>query len=329
MKALTLNAALLAGLAAAAAWSMTLGPAPLSSADIWAGLWGYPDMRVTLVVQEIRLPRLLLGLIVGAALGLSGAALQGLLRNPLAEPGIIGTSSCAALGAVLALYYGWAAAFALALPLAGMAGAAIGTLALLLLSGRNAGTLTMILTGVAISSLAGSMTSLALNLSPTPYAVTEIVMWMMGSLKDRSMADVVLAAPFVALGGLMLAATGTGLNALTLGEEAAASLGINLTRLRLTVIIGAALSVGASVAAAGAVGFVGLIVPHLLRPLTGYRPSALLLPSALGGALLITGADIAVRLIPASTELMLGVVTALVGGPFFFILILKVRKAHQ
>lgn len=329
MKASSLNFVLLGMLGLASAWSMTLGPAPLSVGDVWGGLVGTQDLRVILVVQEIRLPRLLLGLIVGAALGVSGAALQGLLRNPLAEPGIIGTSSCAALGAVSALYYGWAATFALALPLAGMAGAALGTLALLLLSGRNAGTLTMILTGIAISSLAGSMTSLAMNLSPTPYAVTEIVMWMMGSLKDRSMADVWLAAPFVALGLAMLSLTGAGLNALTLGEEAASSLGVNLSRLRVLVIVGAALAVGASVSAAGAVGFVGLIVPHLLRPLTGYRPSALLLPSALGGALLITGADIAVRLIPASTELMLGVVTALVGGPFFFVLILKVRKAHQ
>lgn len=329
MKTTTLNSALVAALALVSAWAMLLGPAPLSFSDLLHGLWGEADLRVVLAVREIRLPRLLLGLIVGAALGLSGAALQGLLRNPLAEPGIIGTSSCAALGAVLALYYGWAAAFALALPLAGMIGAALGTLLLLLLSGSNAGTLTMILTGVAISSLAGSMTSLAMNLSPTPYAVTEIVMWMMGSLKDRSMADVMLAAPFVALGGLMLLSTGTGLNALTLGEEAATSLGVNLRRLRLAVIIGAALAVGASVAAAGAVGFVGLIVPHLLRPLTGHRPSALLVPSALGGALMITAADIAVRLIPASTELMLGVVTAMIGAPFFFFLILKVRKAPQ
>ncbi|GAB3456570.1 FecCD family ABC transporter permease [Insolitispirillum peregrinum] len=325
-----LSLLLLLALLALTGWALTLGTAPLTPSMMVAGLlpdlFPHDDPRLAMVMQEIRLPRVLLGLVVGAALGLAGAALQGLLRNPLAEPSIIGTSSCASLGAVLAFYYGLAADFSLALPLAGISGAALGTLLLLALAGPAASTLTLILTGVALSSMAGALTSLALNLSPSPYAVTEIVMWMMGSLKDRSMDDVLLASPFVLAGCLLLLRAGRGLDALTLGEEAAASLGIALPRLRVQVIAGAALAVGAAVATAGSVGFVGLIIPHLLRPLVGHRPSAVLLPSALGGAALLTAADIAVRLIPARSELMLGVVTAIIGTPFFCTLILKARR---
>ena len=307
--------------------SLCLGTAELSPTAVLDGLGGWGDPRAVLIVQEIRAPRVLLGLLVGAALGMTGAALQGLLRNPLADPGMIGTSASAGLGAVVALYFGWAALVPWALPLAAMACAAGGTGLLLAVAGRDGNTLSLILAGIAISSLAIALTSLAMNLSPNPYALSEIVLWLLGSLKDRSLDDVALAAPFIAGGVLLLRWSGRGLDALALGEEAAISLGIRLGRLRLSVILGGAMAVGAAVAAAGSVGFVGLVVPHLLRPLGCQRPAALLWPSALGGAVLVALADIAVRLIPARSEIMLGVLTSLVGTPFFLALILKARRS--
>lgn len=320
---------LLGGLAVLALSSLLIGSVRLAPADVIGALFGQGESRMVLVVQELRLPRALLGLIVGAALGIAGASLQGLLRNPLAEPGLIGTSACAGLGGVIAFYFGWAAAFAWALPLAAIVMAGLGTLLLLTITGTRAGTLTIILAGVVISSLAVSLTSLAMNLSSNPFALNEIVMWLMGSLKDRSFQDVQLAAPFVLVGALVLLRCGPALDALTLGDEAAASLGFSMPRLNLTIILGCALAVGASVAVAGSIGFVGLVVPHVLRPLARNRPSALLLPSAIGGALLVTAADVAVRLIPSTSEIMLGVLTSIVGGPFFLSLLLKIRKSHS
>lgn len=320
---------LLGGLAVLALGSVLIGSVSLPPADVIGALFGQGESRMVLVVQELRLPRALLGLIVGAALGIAGAALQGLLRNPLAEPGLIGTSACAGLGGVIAFYFGWAAAFAWALPLAAIVMAGLGTLLLLTITGTRAGTLTIILAGVVISSLAISFTSLAMNLSSNPFAVNEIILWLMGSLKDRSFQDVQLAAPFVLVGALVLLRCGPALDALTLGDEAAASLGFSMPRLNLTIILGCALAVGASVAVAGSIGFVGLVVPHVLRPLARNRPSALLLPSAIGGALLVTAADVAVRLIPSTSEIMLGVLTSIVGGPFFLSLLLKIRKSHS
>lgn len=320
---------LLGALAALALSSLLVGSVSLPPAQVLAGLLGQGDPRVVLVVQEVRLPRAVLGLIVGAALGLAGASLQGLLRNPLAEPGLIGTSACAGLGGVVAFYFGWAAALSWTLPLSAIVTAGLGTLLLLTITGTNGGTLTIILAGVVISSLAISLTSLAMNLSSNPFALNEIVLWLMGSLKDRSFQDVQLAAPFVLVGALVLLRCGPALDALTLGDEAAASLGFSMARLNLTVILGCALAVGASVAIAGSIGFVGLVVPHVLRPLVRNRPSALLLPSAIGGALLVTAADVAVRLIPSTSEIMLGVLTSIVGGPFFLSLLLKIRKSHS
>ncbi|SDF73001.1 iron ABC transporter permease [Rhodobacter capsulatus] len=277
-----------------------------------------------LVMREIRLPRAILAVLVGASLGLSGAAMQGLLRNPMAEPGVIGISAAAALGAVIALQTGLAASFALALPLAALLGALIGVAAILFLAGRG-GTLALILAGIALSALASALTSLVLNLSPNPFAAQDIVFWMMGSLADCSFTHVAIAAPFMAVGGLLLARCGRGLDALTLGEEAAASMGIDLTRLRLAVILGTAASVGAATAVAGTVGFVGLVVPHLLRPLVGASPARLLPAAALGGAVLVLIADIAVRKVLPGQDLKLGVLMALVGAPVFLNLIWRMR----
>jgi len=311
--------------AALFAASLTVGPAEIPALDGLAALFVPSDGPATLVMREIRLPRAILGLLLGAALGLSGAAMQGYLRNPLAEPGLIGVSGAAALGAVLAIQTGLAASLALGLPLAALTGAALSVLAILALAGPRGTALTLILAGVALSALAAALTSLVLNLSPSPYAAAEIVFWMMGSLADRSMTHVWLAAPFILAGAALILPQGRALDALTLGEDAAASMGTRLTRLRLALIVGVAASVGAGTAVAGAVGFVGLVVPHLLRPLVGGRPSALLLASALGGAAMLLAADVATRVILPERDLKLGVVTALVGAPFFFHLVWRLR----
>ncbi len=306
--------------------SLLVGPAALGLVEGVRGLFAGGTEAAALVMREIRLPRALLGLMIGASLGLSGAALQGYLRNPLAEPGLIGVSASAALGAVLAIYTGISATFPLALPLMGLAGAVLAVLAVLGLAGREAGALTLILAGIAITSLAGALTSLTLNLSPNPFAALEIVFWLLGSLTDRSMTHVWIAAPFMVLGWAILLRLGRGLDALTLGEETAASVGVRLDRLRLAVVLGTAASVGAATAVAGAIGFVGLVVPHLLRPLVGGHPSRLLLASALGGAAMLLAADLAVRLVAPGRDLKLGVLTALVGAPFFLRLIWQTRR---
>ncbi len=320
---LWLLALLVAGLFAL---SLLIGPAGLTLAQSLGALLRGEGAAETLVMREIRLPRAALAVLVGAALGLSGAALQGYLRNPLAEPGLIGVSGSAALGAVLAIQTGLAAAFALALPLAALTGAVLAVLALLGLAGPRGGGFTLILAGIAISALAGALTSLALNLSPNPFAATEAVFWMMGSLADRSFTHVWLALPFIVLGGAAVLTLGRGLDALTLGEDAAEALGVGLARLRLVLVLGVASAVGAATAVAGAIGFVGLVVPHLLRPLVGAQPSKLLPASALGGAAMILAADIAVRLIAPERDLKLGVLTAIVGAPFFLHLIWRTRR---
>ena len=307
--------------------SLLIGPAGAGLAESLQALWS-GDGALGLVMREIRAPRAVLGFMVGASLGLSGAAMQGYLRNPLAEPGLIGVSASAALGAVIALQTGFATAFALALPVAALAAALVAVGLIALMAGPGGGSLALILAGVAISALAGALTSLVLNLSPNPFAANEIVFWMMGSLADRSWLHVAIAAPFMALGAALVAGTGRGLDALTLGEDAAASLGINLPRLRLRLVLGIAAMVGAATAVAGAIGFVGLVVPHLLRGAVGARPGRLLAASALGGAALVLAADIAVRLVLPGRDLKLGVVMALIGAPVFLQLIWRQRRGR-
>ncbi|WP_366554627.1 FecCD family ABC transporter permease [Aquibaculum sediminis] len=306
--------------------SLGVGTMPLPLSGTLAALFRGESSLETLLLLELRLPRALLGLLVGASLGLAGAAMQGFLRNPLAEPGVIGVSSCAAFGAVLAFYSGLSLTFPLALPLGGIGGAFLSVLLLHLLAGREASTLSIILAGVAINAFSAALTSLVLNFAPNPYAALEIIFWIMGSLADRSMEHVQLVAPIMLLGWLLLLASGRGLDALTLGEDTAASLGIDLGYLRLKLIVGTALAVGAAVAVSGAIGFVGLVVPHLLRPLVGQQPARLLPASALGGAALLLAADLLVRLLPTGPELKLGVVTALVGAPIFLLLLHRLRR---
>ncbi len=323
------STALLALLLGVSFLSLFFGYAPLTAGDVLAGVLGTAEEPVVVIVREIRAPRVVLALAVGASLGLAGAALQGLLRNPLADPGIIGVSASASLGAVIALYFGFAAAAPLVLPAAAMTGALLSTLILYWLTARSASTLTVILAGIAISGLAISLTSLAMNLSPNPYALSEIVAWLLGSLRDRSFSDVGLALPFMAVGWLLLLGVGRSLDALTLGEDTAASLGVDLRRLRARIIVGTAFAVGAGVAVSGGIGFIGLVVPHLVRPLVGHQPGHVLVPSALGGAALLAAADLVVRTISVGPELMLGVVTSLIGAPFFFYLILKTGRTMQ
>jgi iron complex transport system permease protein len=306
--------------------SLAIGYAPLDLQQAVKDAVAGRDSIPALVFTELRLPRALLGCLVGFSLGLAGAAMQGLMLNPLAEPGIIGVSGAAAFGAVVAFYSGIAGTFSYALPLGGIAGAGIATLIVYALVGRGASTMTLILAGVALNSFAGALTSLALNLSPNPYAATEIIFWLMGSLADRSLTYVWLALPLMLLGWGLLLSTGAALDALSLGELTAQSLGISLSSLRLRLVGGAALAVGSAVAVSGTIGFVGLVVPHLLRPYVDNRPSRLLLASGLGGAVLTVMADVAVRIVPVRPELKLGVVTALIGAPFLFSLIYRLRQ---
>jgi iron complex transport system permease protein len=305
--------------------TVLLALASLMIGPTGVGLGGNPEAR-WLILSEIRLPRTLLGLLIGGALGLSGAALQGYLRNPLAEPGVIGISGGAGLGAVLAIHSGLAGAFAIGLPIGGLAGAAIAMGVVLWLAGERGGPITLILSGVAVASLTTALIALVLTLSQNPFAAVEIVFWLMGSLTDRSMTHVWLAGPPIVLGMALLLRLGRDLDALTLGEEVASNLGTSLDRLRLLIVAGTALSVGAATAVSGTIGFVGLVVPHILRPLVGHSPSRLLPASALGGAALVLAADLALRLVSPGGGIRLGVVTALIGTPFFVWLVLSTRR---
>ncbi len=303
--------------------SLLVGPAHLGIMESLRGFMAGGSEATAIILRDIRLPRALLGLLTGASLGLSGAVLQGLLRNPLADPGLIGVSATASLGAVVVFYSGLAGLSTLLLPLGALLGGAVAVVILLAVAGRGNSTLTLILAGVALSSLAGALISLALNLSRNPFAAYEISFWLLGSLKDRSMAHVYMVAPLMLAGFGLMALAARALDALSLGEEAAHSLGVDLKRLRLLVIGGVALATGAATAVTGMIGFIGLVVPHLVRPFTRGLPSAVLLPSALGGAALLLAADSFTRLVTTNVELNVGVVTALIGAPFFFWLVFR------
>jgi iron complex transport system permease protein len=305
--------------------SLLIGRVWLDPMEIVHEVFSPAPQVAGLIVTELRLPRTVLACLVGATLGLSGAVLQGFTRNPLAEPGLLGVSAGASLGAVIAIYFGMASLFEFTAPIMGLAGA-LGASALTFALGRNGGTLALILAGAAVSGLAAALISVALNLAPNPYAAYEIMTWLLGSLSDRSWNHVFLILPFVIVGGTMLLYTAKGLDALSLGEVQAQSLGIDLKRLRVLVVLGTALSVGASTSVTGAIGFVGLVAPHLIRPFVGAHPRKILVPAAVLGALLLLLADIATRLIRIGPEIKLGVITSLVGTPFFFWLVVRLRR---
>jgi iron complex transport system permease protein len=307
--------------------SLGIGSVRLSPWTVAQALFGSGSEVHRIIVQEIRLPRAVLGLSIGAVLGLSGAALQGLLRNPLAAPSLFGAPQSAAFGAVVVIALGIADVRSFVLPLAAIVAAFASVFLLLVVAGRNANLLLLILAGLAISSLAGAATALTLNLAPNPFAALEIAFWLLGSLEDRSFRHVVLALPFICVGAVLLMAQRHAFRVLTLGEESAQSLGVNVARLRLLVIAGVALGVGAAVAVTGTIGFIGLVAPHLMRPLVGHDPARLLVPSALAGAALLLAADIAVRIIPSTTDIKVGVLTAIIGVPFFLYLIVRERRS--
>lgn len=322
-----LNLALLLALAVALPLSLLAG-------KVWIDPLHPALANAPLILLELRLPRALLAIVIGAGLGGAGAAMQGYLRNPLADPGLFGIAPAAALGAVLALWTG-AAATPWTLPVFALTGAG-GAMALLgLLAGRQAdgagsgagGEVALFtLAGMMIASLAGALMSLAISLAPTPFALSEIVTWLMGAVSDRSWPDVTLAAPLTLAGLVLLRLAGPGLDALVLGEAAARSLGLDPRRLQRLLVCGVGLTIGAGVAVAGIIGFVGLVVPHLVRPLTDRRPSRLIVPSALAGALLLLLADCLCRVLPLVTELRLGIALSLVGAPFFLLLLLRLRR---
>jgi iron complex transport system permease protein len=286
--------------------------------------WLAGDLQ-SLIVMGLRLPRAVAGALVGMALGMAGAAMQGYLRNPLADPGLFGVSSSAALGAVTSLFFGFAVQ-AWLLPVFALGGAGAGMAILAMLAGRSGSLILFTLSGVILASLTGSLTSLMISLAPTPFASSEIVTWLMGALVDRSWEDVRLALPPALVGMALLLRAAPALDALTLGETAAASLGVDMKRLQWLIVGGVGLTVGASVAIAGIIGFIGLMVPHLVRPLVDDRPSALLLPSALAGAILVVAADSLVRVLPSMSEMRLGIAMSSLGAPFFLVLLFRIRR---
>jgi iron complex transport system permease protein len=294
-----------------------LGSTPLPADRVLAAFFGGADVGDRLVVWQIRLPRAIAAFVTGAALGISGAALQGLLRNPLAEPGVLGVSASASLFATFSLYYGLATLSPWVLPIAAIAGALAATALIALAAIRTRSVVTLILIGVGLSSFSGAAMSLLMNLAPNPFSLSDMINWMLGSVANRSFQEVGLAAPFLILGGGILLFSRRGLSALTLGEEAASGIGLNLRNQRILTVLGAGLATGGSVALAGAIGFVGIVAPHIIRPFVRHDPARSLLPSALLAGLILVLADIGVRLLPTSNELKLGVVAALIGAPAF------------
>lgn len=304
---------------------VVLLPLSLLAGRVWIDPAETPNAAV--ILMELRLPRAVLAVLVGAGLGAAGAAMQGYLRNPLADPGLFGIAPMAALGAVASLWFGYTSS-AWLLPLMALTGAAAGMAMLALIAGRTGGIALFTLAGLMIASLAGALTALAITLSANVFVMSEIVLWLNGALTDRSWQEVTLAAPLIVGGIVLLLVASRSLDALTLGEAAARSLGVRPGALLGLLVGGVGLTVGASVAVAGIIGFVGLIVPHLVRPITDRLPSSLIVPSALAGGWLVLAADSLVRILPLVTELRLGIALSLLGAPFFLWLLLKMRRGR-
>ncbi len=285
------------------------------------------DARVRSILLEVRLPRLLLGAVVGAALGLAGCLMQGLFRNPLADPGVLGVSAGGALGAVTALYLGWGAYSLIAVPLAGFSTALLTSLLVYSIAAASGGFRmgTLLLAGIAVGSLATALTSV-LIVQTRDYALQDIVFWLMGGLAGASWPMVEVAGLSVLLGTLASACFARDLNAMLTGEQAAAAVGVDVPLTRLTLLILSSLLTGVAVAAAGILGFVGLVVPHLLRLVVGPDHRRLIPASVLVGATFLVGADVLSQAATGSGELPLGVVTSLAGAPFFIYLLLSRRR---
>lgn len=318
---------LLLALLAIAAVAIGLGESPLSAAQYHQALTD-PGSPPGEVLWTIRLPRVAMAALIGAGLGLAGAAMQGLLRNPLAEPGVLGVSATAGLGASLAIA-GGLAALPGAVEACALAGALLAGAVVVGLAARFREPEVLILFGVALSAFAGALTALVFNLSPSPVAVAEVLAWLMGSVENRDLTDILRALPPMVVGAGLCVYSAKGLRMLTLGEEAAQMSGLPMARLRVAAVAGSALLAGASVAAAGVIGFVGLAAPHLVRAAARDDPGRILRPAALAGALLLVAADLAARVIPTEQELKLGVVTALFGAPVFALLAWRAARSWR
>lgn len=319
---------LLFALPLALAAALVSGPVSVDLGAALAEGWR-SESSDAVILWQLRLPRALLAILVGAALGMGGAAMQGMLRNPLAEPALLGVSSGAALAAILLLYYGMAWRSGWLLPALAIAGAFCAAACVWMLAGRGASASRLVLAGVAINAFLSALMALALNYAPSMFAMQEIVFWLLGSLANRGWDQLLLALPFILVGAALLFCARNYLRALSLGEASAASLGFRGRRYPLLVLSGIAAAVGAAVAVAGTIGFVGLVVPHLMRPLVGQDPGRLLGASALAGSLLLLLADILVINFVGAQELRIGAVTAFIGAPFFFWLIVSARRGQQ
>lgn len=300
--------------------SLLIGPAPIDISSGFSGLFGQADAATNAIMREVRLPRAIGALTVGAGLGASGAALQGFTRNDLAAPGLLGFSACAALGAVAALYFGLAAWL---MP-AAIGGALIGATVIAIMARRQVGAGGLILAGIGIGALATAITGLLMNLAPNPWALSELTYWLMGSLENVDASGLIVAAPLTVLGLFALWRSGASLRALSLGEDTASSLGVSLRQVQALIVIGTALCIGSGVALAGTIGFVGLFVPHIMRRVSGPDPAALIGHSALAGAVFLLVTDTVARITAGpGTPLYLGIVTSLIGVPFFLYLALR------
>ncbi|WP_245158288.1 MULTISPECIES: iron ABC transporter permease [unclassified Brevundimonas] len=311
-------------LAALIVCAVSFGEAPLSLAQ-YRQAFTDPLSGPGLVMWQVRAPRAACAALVGAALGLAGAVLQGLLRNPLADPGVLGVSATAALAAALAIVAGAAVAPGVVEGAALLGAGSAGAL-LVAVSMRVRAPEALILFGVALSAFAGAATALIFNLSPSPIASAEVMNWLLGSVQNRSWTDAAWVAPLLAAAGLLARAAAPGLRMLTLGEETAATSGLAMGRIRVLALAGATLAAGAAVAVSGVIGFVGLAAPHLVRGLVRGDAGRILTPSALVGACMLTGADLLARITPTEQELKLGVFTALVGAPLFAFIAWRAAK---
>ncbi len=320
--------ALLALLALAFVGALAFGELRLSPGQVVAALTGGGDDLARTVIRDFRLPRALVGMAVGAALGASGVVMQAFFRNPLASPGLLGVSSGGALGAVAVLALGPALGVAglamWALPAASILGAFAATGAVLLLAQRGAGTERLLLSGVALNALLGAGTSFLLTSTAGHFEVNaQILFWLMGGLESRSWEHVWMGVPAIAAACLLLLPLGRAMDLLSLGEQSAQSLGVDVRRLRRQLILLSTVLTALATAVAGIVGFVGLVVPHVMRLAFGPDHRRLLPYSMLGGAAFLLACDLITRTFPLG--LRLGVVTSLVGGPFFLWLLRRPR----
>ena len=309
------------------ALSVSLGPYKIDWAQLAFDVVRNNQTMDTIVFFELRIPRTIMCILTGIALGTGGAALQTLLRNPLAEPSIIGISSSAALGAVLVMSFQLHLVSLFFMPVGAIIFSMAAATLLVFISRTSHDHVTILLVGVGISLLSGAATSFLLSISDNPYAVNEIVFWMLGSLSNVSNDDLLLAVPFALSGALLMLSTAPAQNYFVFGGEVAASSGINVKTLRAKVILGASLGVGGVTAIIGMVGFIGLLSPHIVRPFVGNEPRRTLIWSPVVAAALVLAADIAIRLLPTTSELRLGVVTTLIGAPLFLYVIFK-RFGH-